>query len=194
MKKMGYIIGLLVGIPLFILIVNFFFFRGNNPTEEEIKNFIRESKIDTINLNKAVEPQSNQYIIGLSRRGQPSAFLYNYLIYNNKSSKYFNLMIFKGFDKNSEKRWGILGYNDKGDNITVMINQKQLEDPKYGTKDNPIPVFPINIILPKNTSSWESRGYDSDPFHVSAELNYIFVEQYLKFFMPKEEFKNMFRE
>lgn len=103
-------------------------------------------------------------------------------------------MIFKGFDKNSEKRWGILGYNDKGDNITVMINQEQLENPKYGTKDNPIPVFPINIILPKNTSSWESRGYDSDPFHVSAELNYIFVEQYLKFFMPKEEFKNMFKE
>ncbi|MCW3170559.1 hypothetical protein OMO38_18685 [Chryseobacterium sp. 09-1422] len=194
MKKVGYVTGLLVGIPLFILILNFFFFRGNNPTESEIKNFIRESKIDTINLNKAVEPQSNQYIIGLSRRGQPSAFLYSYLIYNNKSSKYFNLMIFKGFDKNSEKRWGILGYNDKGDNITVMINQEQLENPKYGTKDNPIPVFPINIILPKNTSSWESRGYDSDPFHVSAELNYIFVEQYLKFFMPKEEFKNMFKE
>lgn len=78
MKKVGYVTGLLVGIPLFILILNFFFFRGNNPTESEIKNFIRESKIDTINLNKAVEPQSNQYIIGLSRRGQPSAFLYSY--------------------------------------------------------------------------------------------------------------------
>lgn len=53
MKKIGYVIGLFIEITLFIIIVNFLFCRGNDPTESEITSVIDESKIDIINLNKA---------------------------------------------------------------------------------------------------------------------------------------------
>ncbi len=44
MKKMGFVIGLLIGIPLFIILINFLFFRGNNPSEKEVNSYISHSK------------------------------------------------------------------------------------------------------------------------------------------------------
>ncbi len=89
MKKMGYIIGLLLGIPLLIFCINFLFFRGNNPTETQVKEYINQSIIDTIKLSPNVERSSTQYIVGLSRRSQPSAFLYKYFFYSEKYKNIF---------------------------------------------------------------------------------------------------------
>jgi len=84
----------------------------------------------------------------------------------------------------------VLRQNQDGDKISVRINQKQLNNPKYGTKENPVPVFPIDMLDLK----WKRRGWESDPFHVSDDLNKIFVEQYLKHFMPKDEYEEMFKK
>lgn len=191
---MDYIIGLVIGIPLFILVVNFFYFKGNNPKETEINNYIQNSKKDTIILPKNAETINEQYLVGLSRRSRPSAVLKKYLFFNETTKKHYSLLIFKGFDSNSTMRWWALGNKNEGDIISILINKAQLNNPKYGTKENPVPVFPIDLILPAEESSWEARGFKEDPFHVSDELNKIFIEQYLKFFMPKEEFKETFRK
>ena len=194
MKKMGYIIGLVIGIPLFILIANFFFFRGNSPSETEIVNYIKNSDVDTIILPQNVQMRSEQYIKGFSRRGRPSGFLDKYPFYDKKFNKHFVMLIINFLDNNSVMRSFVLRRNEGGDKISVRINQIQLNNPKYGTKENPIPVFPIDLIRDSGVSTWEARGYPEDPFHVSDELNMIFVEQYLKHFMPKEEFKEMFKK
>ncbi len=190
MKRMGYIIGLVVGIPIFIIIVNFLFFRGNNPSEEIVLEYIQKSKIITIILPKNVQMTSEQYTVGISRRGNPSAFVRKYFFYDFKMRKYMFLLIFKGFDGNSQIRPMVLRQNQDGDKISVRINQKQLNNPKYGTKENPVPVFPIDMLDLK----WKGRGWESDPFHVSDDLNKIFVEQYLKHFMPKDEYEEMFKK
>ena len=104
------------------------------------------------------------------------------------------MLIINFLDNNSVMRSFVLRRNEGGDKISVRINQIQLNNPKYGTKENPIPVFPIDLIRDSGVSTWEARGYPEDPFHVSDELNMIFVEQYLKHFMPKEEFKEMFKK
>ncbi len=87
MKKMGYAIGLLLGIPLFIIVVNFLFFRGNNPTEIDIKSYIDNSLIDTIKINH-VFPEGEQYIVGLSRRGNLQLFCLDilFILKNIKNS------------------------------------------------------------------------------------------------------------
>ncbi|OBW39667.1 hypothetical protein AB670_03989 [Chryseobacterium sp. MOF25P] len=187
MKKMGYVIGVLIGIPLFILLVNFLFFRGNNVTKNNVTEYLNHSFIDTVQLKPEVERSSTQYIIGLSRRGNPSAFLYRYLFYSEKYKKHFSLMLFKGFDSNSEERHMVLRRNENGDLLSVRINQDQLQSKKYGTKENPVPIFAIDLLNLQG-------GFSKNPFKVSEQTNLIFVEQYLKFFMPKEEFKNMFKE
>ena len=187
MKKMGYVIGLVIGIPIFIVVVNFFFFRGNDPDLKEISQYIQNSKKDTIILPQNSTVKSEQFIKGLSRSGRPSGFLRGYKFLDAKYKKYFSLMTFVWFDKNAEMRTAVLRQNEDGDKISVRINKDQLKNPQYGTKENPIPVFPIDILNLKG-------GYPEDPFHVSDELNKIFVEQYLKHFMPEEEFKEMFEK
>ncbi|MFC6269821.1 hypothetical protein [Frigoriflavimonas asaccharolytica] len=191
---MGYVIGIVIGIPIFIFVGNFFFFRGNAPNDIEIEKYIQNSKNDTIILPHSTEITSKQYIKGLSRRGRPSGFLWSYIYFDNKYKKFLSLQTFLWLDENSQMRGTTLGSNENGDKMSVHINQLQLNNSKYGTKENPVPVFPIDIILEPGQSSWEARGYPEDPFHVSDELNKIFVEQYLKHFMPKEEFKEMFEE
>lgn len=185
MKNMGYVIGLVIGIPLFILVANFFFFRGNAPSETEVLNYIKNSNVDTIILPQNVQENSEQYIKGLSRRGRPSGFLDKYPFFDKKNNKHFVMLIINFLDNTSVMRSLVLRRNEEGDKISVRINQDQLNNPKYGTKENPVPVFPIDILNAK----WDS---DISQFHVSEELNKIFVEQYLKHFMPKEEFKEMF--
>lgn len=185
---MGYAIGLLLGIPLFIIVVNFLFFRGNNPTEIDIKSYIDNSLIDTIKINH-VFPEGEQYIVGLSRRGQPSAFLSRYPFYSEKYKKFFEIMIFEGFDPNTRDRYMLLGnptYTNGNPILAVKINQTQLKSSDYGSKKKPIPVFAIDLL---NLTG----GFTKDPFHVSDQANFIFVEQYLKFFMSKDEFKKMFK-
>ena len=194
MKKMGYVIGLVIGIPLFILVVNFFLFRGNAPSETEVLNYIKNSNVDTIILPQNVQENTEQYIKGLSRRGRPSGFLDKYPFFDKKNNKHFVMLIINFLDNSSVMRSLVLRQNKEGDKISVHINQTQLNDPKYGTKENPVPVFPIDLISDPEQSSWEARGWESDPFHVSEDLNKIFVEQYLKHFMPKEEFKEMFKK
>lgn len=81
----------------------------------------------------------------------------------------------------------MLRRNDEGDILSVRINRHQLESTKYGTKENPVPVFAINLL---NLTG----GFTKDPFQVSEQANFIFVEQYLKFFMPEDEFAKMFKQ
>ena len=186
MKRMGYVIGLLIGIPLFIILVNFLFFLGNNPEEEEINTYIQNSIIDTIEI-KATFPKGEQYIVGVNRRGRPSAFLFKYPFYLKKYKKNFVILMFEGFDDNRQYRQSLLGrgaFTNGSNNLTVYINKKQLQDSKYGTKENPVPVFAIEFLSQNN----------SDTFHVSNKLNEVFVGQYLKFFMAEEEFKETFRK
>ncbi len=192
MKKIGYIIGLLIGIPLFVVIINLLFFRGNNPSKQEVQFYILNSKIDAV-LVESILPKNQQYISGISRRGSPSGFLYKYPIYSKKYNKHFILYVFYPFDTNSKFRYRLLGekaFENGFLKLVVRINQKQLLNPKYGTKGNPISVFPVDML----NLNWKESGYQSDPFHVSEKTNFLFVEQYLKFFMPKEEFKEMFRK
>ncbi len=194
MKRMGYIIGLVVGIPIFIILVNLLFFRGNNPTETVLKSYINNSNTDTVELNPVFPiPKGEQYIVGLSRRGRSSAFIFRYPFYSEKYNRNFALLLFEGFDDNRLYRQKVLSseaFNDNFHKIVVRINLQQLNNPKYGTKENPVPVFPIDMLDLK----WKGRGWESDPFHVSDDLNKIFVEQYLKHFMPKDEYEEMFKK
>lgn len=70
--------------------------------------------------------------------------------------------------------------------IKVKVNPKQLNNPAYGSKENPVPVFGLDLL-----NEWEEaqRIFHAD----EREIQYS-VEQYLKFIIPKKEFKQVFKE
>ncbi|EHR8838583.1 hypothetical protein ABJ851_004035 [Shigella flexneri] len=118
------------------------------------------------------------------------------VFYSHHYNKYFALFSFDGFDydgnidRNALVRIPVLV---KGGYFIVRVNNKQLSDLSYGSENNPVPVFGVTV---------SSRGYDTDwvlkqdrgHFDVSDKINRVFVEQYLNYFLPEEDFKKLFVE
>ncbi|MEB3752870.1 hypothetical protein [Acinetobacter sp. MD2(2019)] len=193
-SAIGYIIGLVIAVPLFAWGVNYFFFKGNNAEETEVNYYLNNSKIETFTIDRWLKNDYKQYIVGL-QRGANSGALYWYTFYDDNSKKYFNLYMFDYFEGNHQGRNRIdfIYSVDKETKFTAYVNQDQLKNPKYGSKDNPLPVWPRDL-LEYNGKLNESIELESKTFHVSPETNAIFIQQYLSRFMPKEEYKEMFEK
>lgn len=71
--------------------------------------------------------------------------------------------------------------------ITAKVSQYDLDNPAYGTKENPIPIFMLDI--PK---------YADNPSYVKARISEAqyrsTVEFYLSYMISKEEFKDRFEK
>jgi hypothetical protein len=79
--KMGYIIGITIAIPLLIFIVNFFFLKGNNLSEEQINDYIQNSEIININIPEDAVYAKKQFMPKLSR-GNSYAYFKTYTFYS----------------------------------------------------------------------------------------------------------------
>lgn len=60
MKKMGYIIGLIIGIPIFIFVLNFFFSKGSNKVQN-MKQLVElmEICLSYHDISKALRSKAN---------------------------------------------------------------------------------------------------------------------------------------
>ncbi|WDF56090.1 hypothetical protein [Mucilaginibacter sp. KACC 22063] len=115
-------------------------------------------------------------------------FVFNFQ--DSISKKYFSLRI---FDKSMEYTNYILPHLlDK--HIMVYANKEDFDNPAYGTKQNPVPIFsfkgieePIRITseAPESVNGYESI----EPTQAEYEHNVLL---YLKYIMPKEDFKKRF--
>lgn len=85
----------------------------------------------------------------------------------------------------------------EGQKITAWVNQDDLKDPSYGTKEKPIPVFNFKGIgEPIRTWGGDATGskvvYESlEPTDQQYKHN---VLTYLTYIMPKDEFKKRFEK
>ncbi|AZB01741.1 hypothetical protein EG359_19975 [Chryseobacterium joostei] len=193
-STIGYIVGLVVGVPLFAFGANYLFFSGNRASDIETQEYIKNSKIETFAVNKWLKEDHKQYIAGL-QRGANSAVLYWYTFYDNQYKKYFNLYMFDYLEANQQGRLRIdflYKINDTT-RFRAYVNQEQLKNPAYGTKDNPVPVWGKDL-LELNGRLNESIELEAKTFHISPETNAIFIEQYLSRFMPKDEYRAMFKK
>ncbi|UYW73767.1 hypothetical protein OFY05_21185 [Pseudocitrobacter faecalis] len=53
MRSIGYVFGAFVIMPIIIIIINMFFFKGNNVTQEQITNYINDSKMIEVYIPEA---------------------------------------------------------------------------------------------------------------------------------------------
>ena len=184
---MGYIIGITLVIPLIIFIANAFFLKGNNISDEQIDAYIQNSKIITIDIPKDATNEYTQFIPKL-KRGSSSAFLYTHSFYSEIHRKYFALIIFIYFEKNDNIRQNTFWHKDV--KITARVNKVQLLSPQYGTKEKPVPIFPLDLL--------EVKGLKAHPdnqrfFHLSEPMYRIYVQQYLNRFTRKEDIEELFK-
>jgi hypothetical protein len=108
---MEYIFGITIAVPLVIFIVNFFFFKGNNLSEEQINDYIQNSEVITIDIPKDAINKDEQFTPRL-RRGSSSAFLCTFTFYSEAHRKYFALICFTYFEKNDDVRLSTFRFKD----------------------------------------------------------------------------------
>jgi hypothetical protein len=119
-----------------------------------------------------------------------SIFVFNFQ--DSISRKFFSLKLF-------DKDYQITHFIREelaGKEINVNVNQDDINNPLYGTKQNPIPIFsfkgvkePVRIV---SDNPGSVNGYKTlEPTHAEYEHNILI---YLKYVMPQKEFKARFTD
>jgi hypothetical protein len=113
------------------------------------------------------------------------------VVYNLELKKYFSITMFdlyhKGVDHMQDAFWRVVNKST----IYIRVNNDDLKNPDYGSKEHPIPVFKVwgaNSPLTADYGVNNPINYD-----VSDEQYKYNVMVYLTFVMPKKEFKERFK-
>ena len=202
----GTIFASLVGAPLLIFIITRFTLGGNKDAIPYADTYIKNS--DTI----VVEPPDNYqdfdtdndvfttsgWFLGVA---QTRTAVYNMIyFYSPEHKKYLGVVTFKGGYNtvprgHGEKLW----YEDlevhrqdfleEIKSFSAYVNRQQWQDPIYGTKENPVPIFF------KRALSWpESLGGMDDFITIKPSVNKKLVELYLAHELSSKEFNRLYGE
>ncbi|MCV9930647.1 hypothetical protein OIU83_23530, partial [Flavobacterium sp. LS1R49] len=135
----GYLIAGLVVVPFLIFIVNKLFFQGNN-AEKYIYQYLDNSKNIMMHLDPKVKTDYDFEIKNVFLSKSAGKFyLESETFYSKENKRYFQLrtanigkLFFDAFRNHIEKHGFI-----------ATVNKDDMENPLYGTKQNPIPIFKV---------------------------------------------------
>lgn len=204
MKKssvvLGYILAITVIMPIVLYVISFLFFKGNRNSDADTESYINNSVFIDIDFSpdQKISRDSKVYMSKLGMKNNTKVYN-SYIFYSEKYHKYFNLISFNNIeytnvnestatDKNIIRNSMLISDNKI---IKVRVNNNQWDNPDYGTKEKPLPIF-INEIIEVNGRRDHLEDY-TNYFNVNDDTNRKFVDQYLRFFMPEDEFKSTFR-
>ncbi|MDH6355618.1 hypothetical protein M2132_001963 [Dysgonomonas sp. PH5-45] len=178
MKNLKGILVVLIGVPLLIWGLNILIFPKNDG-EKYVDEYINNSVV----INVEDSDIDFEFKIKTVYTGIQTAFLRGKI-----SGRKVKTMSF--YDKNYKKYFmlfDILYKPTSGTIIKANVNKYDLDSPDYGTKENPIPIFMLDI--PK---------YADNPSYMKAKITdeqYCnTVKFYLSYMMSKREFKKRFEK
>ena len=192
MVTLGQIIGCVVCFPLLIFLVNVFYYSNkyNDDAVLYYKDYIKKSYniIVTMPEEKSKYYLKNQdediktsetFIKKIDNNFFSNPEAYYIPFYSVEYKKYFSIMCFIGMN---EMYWPY------GMKVTLMVNKDEMNNPKYGTKENPVPILRYIGV------DESIRDYDKD--YDRKYMDSVYSENvigYLKYKMPKGEFKRRFK-
>ena len=185
----GYVLGGAVIIPFILYLISIVFYKSNKVTEAILNQYIENSeeiKVDSAgNVSYWESSRSN------GKLGIQSIKITYFLAKNNTGTQYYPCFIFNS--KKFHKYFKLIGlseyiYDPPWDKSIVMtVNKEDFNNPAYGTINNPVPVLKF-IGADKSVRS-DNKDYDRAYMDTVYHKN---VEMYLKYVMPKKEFKARF--
>ena len=189
---LGQIIGTVLVFPLVVFLLDILYFsrKYNDTAEDYYKEYIRssyeiivtmpeeDSKLYLENLDEGISTRET-FIIKMNNNyfSNPEGW-YN-PFYSIEYKKYFSIMY---FTRIYDMRW------PNGMKVILTVNREDMNNPEYGTKENPVPVL-------KDMGVDESIR-DNDKDYDKAYMDSFYREnviRYLKYKMPKGEFKRRFK-
>ncbi len=200
----GTVFASLVGAPLLIFIITRFTLGGNKDAIPYADTYIKNS--DTIVVKIPINHReididddvftTSGWFMGVA---QTRSATYNmYTFYSPEHKKYLGVVTFivsyNTIQRGSgEKIW----YDDiEVQRLTFLywiksfsayVNRQQWQDPTYGTKDNPVPIF-----FKRSLSGHEKLGGMDDFITIKPSVNKKFVELYLAHELSSKEFNRLY--
>lgn len=200
MKIIYNILGTIIVILLLNFVINLTFV-SKNKAKDFVNEYIKSSQEIKIKVNPEFFEGQNSHtsyfkyiIVFKGIYGNSGDFIFK----DDLSKKYFKVMRFDYFDD----KFGLPQSTELDDEeLYVKIDPLQYNNPKFGTKENPILVFSYKGVNKQFTVDLRTDEIGKDGFYINkvvplspTEEEYRYnVEQYLTYVMHQEEFKKRFR-
>lgn len=188
MKGLSGILLTLIIAPIFVWVLNFLIFPTNNG-EKYVDEYISHSTvIDIEDSNIDFDFKIKTVYTGIQTaflRGKLSGKDAKMLtFYDINHKKYFMLCVmYQGISL----QFDILCNYISDTTIKAKVNRYDLNNPDYGTKENPIPFFIFDVPKYANNSGYQK-------VRITEEQYRNMVDFYLTHMMSKKEFKERFKK
>lgn len=185
----------LVVVPVLFYIITYLFYRGNTDAYDYVDTYLSRSKVIKVTIPQKCDENWERYRFRFGKKGSRN---YNqFIFYSDKYKKYLAIVSFSGIDTSGEIDNEDLSRSSlyiEQPTIFAYANTAQWNDAKYGTRALPMPIFFIKATHLYN-NQLTIGPWDSSPNHYIIDYNSTrkFVEQYLAYFLPEEEFDRLFK-
>ena len=189
---LGQVVGSVVVIPLIVFLINNLYYANKYNDDAEL--YFQRYTENSNNVYVVMPQRDSEFYIHNTDKDYKIQETFRVKINNNFFSnpegwynpfysveykKYFSIMYFTNI---SQMRWPY------GRKVILTVNKDDMNNPEYGTKENPVPVL-------KDIGVDESIR-DNDQDYDKAYMDSFYREnviRYLKYKMPKSEFKRRFK-
>lgn len=182
-------------VPVLFYIITGLFYRGNTDAYDYVDTYLSRSKVIKVTIPQKCDENWERYRFRFGKKGSRN---YNqFIFYSDKYKKYLAIVSFSGIDTSGEIDNEDLSRRSlyiEQPTIFAYANTAQWNDAKYGTRALPMPIFFTKATHLYNNQltigPWDSS---SSPCIIDYNSTRKFVEQYLAYFLPEEEFDRLFK-
>ena len=197
MRKSG--IGWFIGVGLVAMLLaigNLIYTCTRNDGEKYVQQYIDESKYVTLHIPKGkmdVDYGPESIMTGVLMNSTERIRTDSILFYDSIYKKHFCVFVIEP-ERRKLGRQSSFVEDDISYRKTIKarINKYELNSPRYGSKENPVPVLDYDYDLQRLRSAYDDKEYEyafSRPSYYKRA-----VELYLTYMMSKEEFKERFEK
>ena len=185
----------LVVVPVLFYIITYLFYRGNTDAYDYVDTYLSRSKVIKVTIPQKCDENWERYRFRFGKKGSRN---YNqFIFYSDKYKKYLAIVSFSGIDTYGEIDLEDLcrsSFYKEQPTIFAYANTAQWNDAKYGTRALPMPIFFIKAThLYNNQLTIDPGESPPNPYIIDYNSTRKFVEQYLAYFLPEEEFDRLFK-
>ena len=192
---MGWFLG--VGLVAMLLAIgNLIYTCTRNDGEKYAQQYIDESEYVTLHIPEGIKDvtyRAGSIMTGVLMNSTKRIRTDSILFYDSIYKKYFCVFVIEPESRETFRQSEIVE-NDISSRKTIKarINKYELNSPRYGSKENPVPVLDYDYDLQRLRSAYDDKEYEyafSRPDYYKRA-----VELYLTYMMSKEEFKERFEK
>ncbi len=192
MVTLGQILGSAVAFPLLCFLINIFYY--SNKYNDDAEQYYKEYMNNSYDIEVTMPEDNSKYYLENQDEDVKTVETFmtkidgNYFanpegwynpFYSVEYKKFLSIMYFVDI---SQMYWPY------GRKVILTVNRDDMNNPEYGTKENPVPVLK-DIGVDESIRDYE-KDYDKAYMDSFYRENVI---RYLKYKMPKSEFKRRFK-